>query len=745
MLNAQVGRRLGVLAMCVAATLGVVGAAMGQERGPALAMGETGWADRIWSAASSGDRDGFLRLLEAAPEDAEAGALRSGFDLLRQNIERREATRAAKIEEIRGKLEAALAEPPSDLALSKALRDAVELEMYIGDKGQFRSDPRVVDLVARAESAARAAEARGDWLIANELFYRLDLIDEDAAAYKEDFDRVSRRLMMISLYAPRQLWEMRSERRVAEGEEPLPAYNPLGDDYRRKLMGVTSELTTEALYRSVREHYSQPDARDVLSGGLEALRTFATTSDLAVEFPGLADAEAVGRFIGALEKRREDLRSFRLSKPALRLFVEEVSRTGELIGVPEQVVMHEFGNGAMATLDEFSAIIWPDEFRQFQRSTQGRFIGIGVQIRLNELSNIEVVTPLEGTPAQRIGIRSGDVIVGVNGQTAIGMSLDQAVDVITGPANTNVTITVEREEEGEKRLIDFTISRAEIKLRSVKGWQRLDEHEDHWNWFVDREQGIGYVRMTQFHEDTKNEFDAAIRQMKSEGLRGLILDLRFNPGGLLDQAIEVASRFVDGSEAADTPLKGVVVKTLGGDRRREQTERAIWNRASLSGIPVVVLTNEGSASASEIVSGAIQDYARLGQIKGLVLGARTYGKGSVQNVWYLDAREPAALKLTTAHYYLPGGRHIHKAPGRRDYGVAPDMEIEMLPEQITEAIRLRQDADVMPIGPDGKIVEDVEPTDPQDLIEKGIDLQLQTALVLLQSQVEAVSERAVRR
>lgn len=745
MLKAQVGRRLGALVVCVAATLVVAGPIRGQDGGPALAMGENAWAERIWSAASSGDREEFLSLLEAAPGDGEAGALRSAFDLLRQNFERREETRAAKIAEITGKLEAALAEPPTDLALSKALRDAVELEMYIGDKARFRADPRVVDLVSRAEAAAREAEARGDWLTANELFYRLDLIDEDAAAYKTDFERVSRRLMMISLYAPRQLWEMRSERRVAEGEEPLPEYNPIGDDYRRKLMGVTNELTTEALFRSVREHYSSPEAQKVLSGGLDALRTFATTSDLAVEFPGLADEAAVRDFLIALEEKRAELGSFRLSRPALRVFVDEVARAGEIVGVPEQVVLHEFGNGAMATLDEFSAIVWPDEFRQFQRSTQGRFIGIGVQIRLNELSNIEVVTPLEGTPAQRIGIRSGDVIVAVNGQTAIGMSLDQAVEVITGPANTNVTITVEREEDGEKRRLDFTISRAEIKLRSVKGWERLDEHEDHWNWFVDREQGIGYVRMTQFHEDTKNEFDAAIRQMKSEGLNALILDLRFNPGGLLDQAIEVASRFVDGSEAADTPLKGVVVKTLGRDRQREQTERAIWNRASLSGIPVVVLTNEGSASASEIVSGAIQDYARLGQIKGLVLGARTYGKGSVQNVWYLDAREPAALKLTTAHYYLPGGRHIHKAPGRRDYGVAPDMEIEMLPEQITEAIRLRQDADVMPLGPDGKIVEDAEPVDPNDLIEKGIDLQLQTALVLLQSQVEASAQRAVSR
>ncbi|MBO6514900.1 MAG: PDZ domain-containing protein, partial [Phycisphaerales bacterium] len=378
-----------------------------------------------------------------------------------------------------------------------------------------------------------------------------------------------------------------------------------------------------------RQSKNDPDGvnlNDLIVGGLDAVRTMATTTDLSQAFPKFADQNARDTFVATLDRLSDKYGPD--SRPAnaydLRRAIDSMmSASRDSVGVMPEALLHEFGNGAIAQLDAYTAIIWPDEVARFRRSTQGEFIGVGIRIQLDELQNITIVTPLEGTPAQRAGLIADDIIKKVDGISAVGLGLDQAVEVITGPPNTDVTLTVERlveNDEGESTLkeFEFVITRAKIDLPSVKGWSKTGPGDEDWNYFLDEGEGIGYLRLTGFTKDTTKDFDRAIAQMKQEGLSALVLDLRYNPGGLLDQAVELSSRFVP---------DGMVVRTVdaAGNTQDRQDVRRINPNASLRDLPCVVLINEGSASASEIVSGAIQAGAHQGKNKALVVGARSFG------------------------------------------------------------------------------------------------------------------------
>lgn len=715
------------------------------------------WSKQVWLAAQQGVEATFREVLDRLPreEARELAHVRASIDLLKENIAKWEAQRQSRIAEVSAELDEHLKNAESDKSLSDALKSAVDLELLLGDRALLLADPRIAKLERAAASAARRAEAKGDWLTASELFSRLNVLFDREGTYRSDIDRQVQRLAMIRLYAPEKLWQMRNDRRVAEGEAALPAYNPAADTYQEKLDGVEEGLVRDAIFRASRANVKGVTMGDMLRGGLGALRVFATTPELHEIFPGLADANSRQAFLAVLDREEAKINQLgrMADQPDLRFVLSSLmSANRDTIRVPNAALLHEFGNGAMAALDEFSSIIWPDEIRRFERSTQGRFVGVGIQIRMDDLFNIEVVTPLEGQPAQRAGIRAGDIITRVNDISAIGLSLDQAVEIITGPAGTDVSLTVQRTHpDGTTEEKTFRITRKEIKLRSVKGWRRTGPNEENWNWFIDEQSRIGYVRLTQFHEDTTRELDRAIAQMQAQGVEALIVDLRFNPGGLLDQAVNVASRFIDGDRR--NPLDGVIVSTQdGAGRQTEQPLRAASRQARLANIPIVVLVNESSASASEIVSGAIRDYAQAGVVQGLLIGQRTFGKGSVQNVWYLGgAARRAALKLTTQFYRLPGGALIDRERARHvggrladEYGVRPNMSVSMVPAQIIEALRVRQDADVVPLDDSGKPVAMDKVPDPSILITDGLDLQLQTAMVLLQTQVSQVrAHRAV--
>ncbi|MEM9065698.1 MAG: S41 family peptidase [Planctomycetota bacterium] len=699
-------------------------------------------ASDLWTSSRGLDGDAIAKLVADLPGSPSFDRARLSGSSLIDNLAERETMRTEAIAEARKKLAELVAESndpdaqrPPELAISEALTTAVELSLLYPERGPFLGKPETAELVKRAEWAAKAAEDRGDWMLASELFYRLSVLFLEEGTYQDDSTRQGRRLSIIRLYAPEALWQMRNARRLLEDLDPLPEYNPLGDTFEEKLNGVSRDMVIRALRRSAERNVERQTMTQLLAGGLQGVELLVTTPELATAFPGMNDDAKVKAFLSGINAEIDAVSNAPgpLGYIELRGLVRRVSTLNDrTIGFPKEVLYHEFGNGAMHELDEYSAIIWPDELRRFQRQTQGSFVGVGIQINQNERYDIVVVSPIEGKPAHLAGIRANDIITEIDGETTAGFTLDQAVTNITGPEGTSVTLTVEREvenDEGETEIQErsFRMKRARIELPTVKGWRRTGPNDQDWDWFIDEDQGLGYIRLTQFSETTTRDFDSAIRVMQQSGLSGLVLDLRYNPGGLLDQAVEISNRFIP---------EGEIVRTEDAAGVLQDSQRARRGRATLTDIPVIVLVNENSASASEIVSGALQDYAASGVIDALVVGSRSFGKGSVQNVWPLQGAR-AAMKLTTQYYKLPAGRLIHRTPGASQWGVEPDVEVEMLPEQQLDSYSLRRRADLSreindPF--DAADIEEFGEPDPDRLLNEPIDLQLQTAVALLKAQ-----------
>ncbi|HNB58767.1 MAG TPA: S41 family peptidase [Phycisphaerales bacterium] len=690
------------------------------------------YADELWRAARSEKEEDLQKTADALPATPDAAELKAAVASLDQSIAKREADRAAKIAEVDKKLNDKLQDKASPKAASEALKEAVEMFLLVKDKAGFIHEPRIVELIDRAEKAAHEAEAKEDWFLANELFYRLHLLLEESGRFKPDVERLSLRLAMMRMYVPESFWKLRNDQRLEEGKSPLPPYNGLGESYHDRLKDVDANTVMGAIWNASQQHIDSRTTglKDLLTAGLDALEVMMTTSDLKAAFPSLGDAERRNQMVTFLKSQKT-----RLNTPGatvtianMRDLLEDTLVTNDkTVDLPPEAILHEFGNGAMSRLDDFSAIIWPDEVARFDRMTTGSFRGVGIQIQLDDESQmIKVVSPLEGTPAQRAGVKSGDFIKKINGQSAVGISTNQAIDLITGPEGTNVNIVMER--DGNE--VSFDLTRAVIDQPSVKGWRRSGVHEDDWDYFIDPEHQIGYVRISGFSEKTTKELRTAVDEMKrTSGLKGLIMDLRFNPGGLLTEAVGVSNVFIDSGTIVSTtpPVNGGPGKS----------EAATEGRALLNGIPVAVLINEGSASASEIVSGAIRHYADKGQIDAVVVGQRSFGKGSVQNVWPLRRDGKAKMRLTTQYYMLPDGHILHRKPGASVWGVEPHLSVDMLPQQTIDALKMRQEADLLPENIEGDKVETKDHPEPSQLITSGVDPQLQWALVLLQARAIA--------
>lgn len=382
----------------------------------------------------------------------------------------------------------------------------------------------------------------------------------------------------------------------------------------------------------------------------------------------------------------------------LKLFSEAISlvRKNYVEEVKPKDLIYGSIKGMLGSLDPHSSFMTPEQYKEMQVDTKGEFGGVGIQIGMKD-GMLTVIAPIEDTPAYQAGIKAGDKIIKINNDFTKELSLQDAVSKMRGAPGSPVKITILR--EGWKETRDFTIKREVIKIKSVKS-KILDD-------------GIGYIKINQFQEQTSSDLSTNMDKLLKDNITALVLDVRNNPGGLLNSAIDVSSQFL-------SPGKLVVFIK---DKKGEKIEYRSNKNAGNSTIPMVVLVNQGSASASEIVAGALKDWNRA-----VIIGTQTFGKGSVQSV--VPMNDGSALRLTTAKYYTPKGISIQST------GITPDIVVKTEMKNGDKGRPVIREKDLERHLKNGEDIED-KPTEPEEVVpiemDEKDDTQLQRAIDLLKT------------
>ena len=371
----------------------------------------------------------------------------------------------------------------------------------------------------------------------------------------------------------------------------------------------------------------------------------------------------------------------------LELFSDAMSiiRTDYVEQTPSKDLIYGALKGMLSSLDPYSQFMDPDAYNEMKVETEGEFGGIGIEITIQD-DLLTIISPIDDTPAYEVGLKAGDKIVKIDGEVTKDLTFLEAVKKLRGKPGTKVDLMVLR--ESEKKLLDFTIIRSIIKLESIKTSEII-------------ESGIGYIRLAEFQEKSNQDLQRSLIGLEKENLKGLILDLRNNPGGLLNSAVDVAGDFLE---------EGKTVVSIKGRAEDQNTVFKSDSRTKHLDYPIAVLINGGSASASEIVAGAIQDHKR-----GIIIGTKSFGKGSVQTV--VPLRDGSAVRLTTSKYFTPVGRSIHGE------GIEPDIKVEYkeYPEE-----EKNESKDIF-----SQLLEEPETAKPEDPEKKKYDNQILSAVDVL--------------
>jgi carboxyl-terminal processing protease len=634
---------------CLASVPGILAAASDSRQTSALSP------ERLWqktvdfvSRGEFGQATDTIHKIDS--EDATTERVRAWLDEFNAKREARRELDAADFEKYVGYAKARIDREEYHLALRWVLHAADCAE----ERDAFLAESWVQKLVNDALAAASTMREEREWRDAWRIYSYLGLIFEREPRYEKLEREVLTHLRYESMFKEdsKSKWEERIERvRWRDAERAM-------------------EL--------IAKYYVEPaEFRAIARDGLEHILLLANSKSAQEQFEGLGSEVDRNDFKARVQAHLDQV----LEAPAVdrREAVEHFRRVVKKINkqtvrLPEELVVAELMRGALAPLDDFTTIIWPYDIDEFDKHTRGDFVGVGISIIKNAQDEIEVVSPLEDTPAYRAGIQAGDIIVRADDIVLKEHSLNKVVTMITGEEGTSVTLTVRR--DGEE--LQFPLVRSKVKIRSVKGIRRDPNNEERWEHWLDRDLGIGYIRIANFQGNTIEDVENVLSGLV--GLKGLVLDLRGNPGGLLESAWRVTSLFV---ERGDT-----IVSTKG----RIKSDDHVFNApasGAYSDIPLVVLVDEQSASASEIVSGALRDNGHA-----LVVGERTYGKFSVQNLVPLGGAG-AKLKITTARYYLPSGASLHRAPDAETWGVEPDVPVRLVRKEAIKLYQMRREANLL--------------------------------------------------
>lgn len=401
----------------------------------------------------------------------------------------------------------------------------------------------------------------------------------------------------------------------------------------------------------------------------------------------------------------------------LDIYEEIINLVPVTLKIPQEIVISQFAEASLATLDPHTNLIWPWQVRDFQKMMTQKFSGIGIEIS-RKAKELTVMSLLPGTPAYYSGLDAEDSIVEIDGLPTKDMSLTCAVSKITGPAGTDVTLTVRSKDQEETKKIKIT--RATIDVSTIRGWQRTEDGD--WRFMLDEQSGVGYVRLTGFTDNTTELMKQAIQKMEGKKLNALVIDLRNNSGGYLQTAAEIVDLFVD---------EGTIVSTRP---RWGMSEKLKAHKKATYEMPLAVLINGSSASASEIVSGALQDQMFE---RAVIIGERSYGKGSVQQIVSVPGNG-AQLKYTMAFYHLPSGQRVKnryeiEKLGRDDWGIAPDIEVELKANEIKKYYDVQKDNDVLVKADHDHVNGKIQRHDAKEVLES--DPQLSAAVLVLRAKL----------
>ena len=576
----------------------------------------------------------------------------------------------------------------------------------------------VKKLIAEAKKKGEKFEAEGKW------------VDAYAHCY----------YWLNKLYPENKDYENHAENLTKLAMIEIALKDNSCDTSRDRHEGITKEMLVRAIRALDFSYVSELDYRQMAKKGVQQCILLAKILSLDNEDISYnVDKDQIARWKAALESILAELNDEKITfekEDFVRIYGEILALNTLTMKMPEEVIVAQFSEAALEALDPFTNLVWPWKVRDFQKNMTQNFTGIGIHI--TKLRGVlSVASLLPDTPAYYSGLDANDEILAVNGESTKDMSLNCVVSKITGPKGTKVTLTVRHEDAPEGETEDITLVRDRIVVPTIRGWVRdhkkspsddqvakNPQNKGKWGHMIDPVNKIGYIRLTGFTETTAPAMERQLKSLEERGMKGLIVDLRDNSGGYLATAAAVVDMFID---------KGLIVKS------QPRWGIATYERATDSkthpDYPLVILINGSSASASEIVAGALQDekYNRA-----ILVGSRSYGKGSVQTIVPYSG-DGSQLKYTMAYYHLPSdqrvkNRYVMVKQGRKDWGIAPDVEVELTSEEIKKQREIQWSNDVLARADHAQKAKPVKRYSAQETITA--DPQLHVGLLAVKTKIK---------